>query len=311
MTKVHPDTDLGGDIDDLCALAMLLKWSDIKITGITTVTDDKGMRAGFTKYALKLAGRDEIPVKAGSDISSGRYRIKCGYQDNRYWPEPISSVENTLNEALSLLKKSIDENAIIVGIGPFTNFYFLEKKYPGILKKAKLFLMGGYIYPPREGYPKWKQNYDFNIQVDVESAKYVLENSKPTLTPLTVTIETFIRRAYLEKLKLSDDLSKLIAKQAEVFAVDEKNEEKYGKTCSNLPSDIINFLHDPLTVAIALGWNEGIEFKELPLSFSAKDTWLNEVIDQTSRKTYRVATKIDGEKFSKFWLEEVTRTFAY
>ncbi len=36
MEKVHLDTDLGGDTDDLCALAMLLKWPDIQITGITT-----------------------------------------------------------------------------------------------------------------------------------------------------------------------------------------------------------------------------------------------------------------------------------
>ena len=31
--KVHLDTDLGGDIDDLCALAMLLRWKDVEITG--------------------------------------------------------------------------------------------------------------------------------------------------------------------------------------------------------------------------------------------------------------------------------------
>ena len=36
MLKVHLDTDLGGDSDDLCALAMLLKWPNVQITGITT-----------------------------------------------------------------------------------------------------------------------------------------------------------------------------------------------------------------------------------------------------------------------------------
>ena len=220
MIKVHLDTDLGGDLDDLCALAMLLKWPDTEITGITTVTDDKGKRAGFTQYALKLVGRDDVVVKAGADVSLGCYRIKCGYQDERYWPKSTSKVENTIDEALELLKKSIDENAIIIGIGPYTNLYLLDKKYPGILQKAKLFLMGGYVYPPREGYPQWRQNYDFNIQVDVVSAKHVLENSQPTLVPLTVTIETFLRRAYLDRLKQSDDLNKLIAKQAEVFAID-------------------------------------------------------------------------------------------
>lgn len=304
MIKVHLDTDLGGDLDDLCALAMLLKWPDVEITGITTVTDNKGKRAGFIRYALNLADRNDIPVKAGADISLGCYRIKCGYQDERYWPKSIAGVKNTFDEALELLKISIENNAVIIGIGPLTNLYLLDKKYPGILKRAKLFLMGGYIYPPAKGYPKWKHNYDFNIQVDVTSAKHVLENSCPTLIPLTVSVETYLRRAYLGRLKQSDALNKLIAKQAEVFAVDNKNEEKYGQTCSKLPNDIINFQHDPLTTAIALGWKEEVEFKKIPLNFTIKDTWLNETIDP-NKSPLNVVTKIDGEKFSNYWLEKV------
>ena len=45
MIKVHVDTDLGGDIDDLCALAMLLRREDVEITGITTVAENGGKRA--------------------------------------------------------------------------------------------------------------------------------------------------------------------------------------------------------------------------------------------------------------------------
>lgn len=305
MTKVHLDTDLGGDFDDLCALALLLKWPDVDITGITIVTDDKGIRAGYTKYALDLAGRCDIPLKAGADVSLGRYRIKCGYQDTRYWPGSLPQVNNTLDETLKLLKKSIEQGSTIICIGPYTNLYLLDKKYPGILERANIVLMGGYIYPPSDGYPQWKQNYDFNIQVDVESSKHVLEHSSPTLVPLTVTIETYIRRGYIKRLKSSDPLNRLIAKQAEIFAVDEGYEEKFGKTCEKLPDDLINFQHDSLAVAVALGWSEGIEIKTLPLSFSVKDTWLNQTIDPKSHRTYSVVTKIDGDRFSKFWLKRV------
>ncbi|MCX6029078.1 MAG: hypothetical protein NT169_07215 [Chloroflexi bacterium] len=31
MLKLHLDTDLGGDIDDLCALALVLNWPDKEI----------------------------------------------------------------------------------------------------------------------------------------------------------------------------------------------------------------------------------------------------------------------------------------
>ena len=47
MVKIHFDTDIGGDMDDLRALAMLLKWPDLDITGITTVAEAYGRRAGY------------------------------------------------------------------------------------------------------------------------------------------------------------------------------------------------------------------------------------------------------------------------
>ena len=77
--------------------------------------------------------------------------------------------------------------------------------------------MGGYIYPPRPGFPGWGNEMDFNVQVDVLSAKHVLENSNPTLVPLSVTVETFLRRAYLDDLRRSGALGRLIARQAEAL----------------------------------------------------------------------------------------------
>ncbi|MCS7062266.1 MAG: nucleoside hydrolase, partial [Anaerolineae bacterium] len=73
MTKVHLDTDLGGDIDDLCALALLLRWPSVELTSITTVGDDKGRRAGYVREALRIAGRDDIPVAAGADMADDYY----------------------------------------------------------------------------------------------------------------------------------------------------------------------------------------------------------------------------------------------
>ena len=212
---------------------------------------------------------------------------------------------NPPEEAIALLKKSIEEGATIVGIGPFTNLRLLAKEFPGILKEANLFLMGGYVYPVRPGFPNWKNEFDFNVQVDIKSAKYVLEHSNPTLVPLSVTAETALRRAYLPKLRIAGALGQLLALQAEVFAADEKMETKYGSTCERLPSDIINFLHDPLACAIALGWDQGVEIAEVPLAFEEKDGWLHERIDSRGQST-RVVTKIDGPRFGEFWLHRIT-----
>jgi len=305
MKKVHLDTDLGGDIDDICALAMLLRWPDVELTGITVVGDTAGRRTGYTRYALKLEGRSDIPVAAGADTSQGFYRSKLGFpQEDRYWPEPVAPSPNPPEEAIQLLKKSIEQGSIIIGIGPFTNLYLLDIRYPGILKQAKLFLMGGYIYPVRPGFPDWNNEFDFNIQVDVKSAKHVLENSNPTLISISVTAETFLRRAYLEKLRIAGALGRLLVQQAEAFAIDERMETKYGETCEGLPSDTINFQHDSLACAIALGWNEGVEIKEIPLVIEEKDGWLHERIDD-SGKIFKVVTKIDGPRFSEFWVDRV------
>jgi inosine-uridine nucleoside N-ribohydrolase len=150
---------------------------------------------------------------------------------------------------------------------------------------------------------------DWNIQVDVKSAKHVLENSSPTLIPLTVTVETALRRAYLDDLRRPGGLGQLIARQAEAFAVDEEMESKFGETCDGLPKDIINFLHDPLACAIALGWDDGIEIGEIPLKLDLEDSWLHEKIDTTGKPT-KIVTKIDGSKFSKFWIKTISEHYS-
>lgn len=308
MHKVHLDTDLGGDIDDLCALAMLLRWDGVELTGVTTVAETNGRRAGYARYILGLEGKSYIHVAAGADVSGGFYRYpEFGYPDEpRYWPEPIVPSPNNPDDALGLLKQSIEQDAKIVAIGPFTNLYLLDLRYPGILRQANLFLMGGYVFPIRAGFPQWGNDMDWNIQVDVRSARYVMEHSNPTFIPLSVTVETALRRAYLDDLKNAGKLGQLIARQAEAFAVDEQNEARYGESCECLPDDIINFQHDALACAIALGWDDGVEMAKLPLLIEERDGWLVERIDPTG-KPVRVVTRINGPGFNEFWLGKVVK----
>jgi len=308
VLKLHLDTDLGGDIDDLCALAMVLNWPDVELLAVTTNQDDRGRRAGYARYALGLAGWEDIAVAAGADASLDCYRLYPGLPDEEvYWPEPIPPAPTSMNQALSLLERSIEQGAIVVAIGCYTNLALLEKRSPGILRSARLYLMGGYVFPPREGFPPWGNEMDWNVQNDVQSARLVIERSNPTLVPLSVTVETWLRRAYLATLRQSGPLAQLIARQAEAFAKDENYEAQYGKPCTGLPEDTINFQHDPLTCAIALGWNEGVEISEIPLKSEIKDGWLWQRVDD-SGKTTRVVTRVNGGKFSEFWLNTVARS---
>ncbi len=49
MKPIHLDTDIGGDTDDLCALAMLLGWPGVELVGVTTCSDSGGLQAGFAR----------------------------------------------------------------------------------------------------------------------------------------------------------------------------------------------------------------------------------------------------------------------
>ena len=304
--KIHLDTDLGGDIDDLCALAMLINWPGIELVGVTTVAEHQGKRAGYARYALGLAGRHSVPIAAGADVSLDCYRSTPGLPEEAYyWPEPVSAKANPLEQALDLLEKSIREGAIIAAVGPYTNLALLEKRSPGILSQAQLYLMGGYIFPPRTGFPAWDGGVDFNVQVDVESANLVFESSHPTLVPLSVTIETFLRRSYLPHLEQAGSLGRLIARQAEAFAKDLNYEVVFGQTCEGLPADTINFQHDPLACAIALGWDEGVVIQEVRVKSTIEDGWMQQKITPNGKPT-RVVSAVDGAAFSEFWLNMVT-----
>jgi len=74
-----------------------------------------------------------------------------------------------------------------------------------------------------------------------------------------------------------------------------------------VPDDIVNFQHDPLACAIAVGWNEGVEIEELPIVVEEEDGWLRERVDKSGRKM-KVVTKIDGPRFSEFWLSLIAKS---
>ena len=122
MPAIHIDTDIGGDIADLCALAMVLRWPEADLLAVTTVSDDAGRRTRYARYVLDQAGRSDIPVAAGADVALGRYTPTPGFPDETaYWPEPVPPDPTPRDEALTLLERSIERGAVIAAIGPYTN----------------------------------------------------------------------------------------------------------------------------------------------------------------------------------------------
>jgi purine nucleosidase len=303
MKRIHLDTDLGGDTDDLCALAMLLGWPGVELVGITTSADRQGLRAGLTEYALRLVGRSGIPVVAGAAGSLSGFRVPAGVSDvNRYWPEPIAPKLASPGAALDLLARSIAVGATVVAIGPYTNLALLEAARPGLLASVEVVLMGGYVTPMRPGLPNWGPNMDYNVQQDVLAARIVFEHCNPVLVQLPVTLEVTLCMAYLPRLRACGPLGNLLATQAELQGADSAM-PKLGREHAGLPDDLLNFQYDPLACAVAAGW-DGVRMEEMPLVASLQDGLLTFLIDPAG-KTTRVVTAVDSERFAQEWLNAV------
>ena len=62
--KVIFDTDIGDDVDDAYALALLVHQPGIDVLGVTTAFGQTPKRAEVAAKLLHVMGRDDIPVYA-------------------------------------------------------------------------------------------------------------------------------------------------------------------------------------------------------------------------------------------------------
>lgn len=303
MALVHLDTDVGGDTDDLCALAMLLNWPGAELAGITTSSDSGGLRAGCARYALRTAGREGVPVAAGADGSLGGYRMPPGFYDMAsYWPEPITPEPAAPGAALDLLASNAASGAAVAAVGPWTNLALLEAARPGLLASARVVVMGGYVRPPGRGLPRWGPDLDYNVQQDTVAARLVWERCSPILVPLDVCLEVTLRGEHLPRLREGGPLARLVALQSELHGADQ-DMPAMGRRFERLPDDLLNFQYDPLACAVACGW-DGAGIEELQLSARLEGGVLTFPESPGGRPT-RVVTSVDARRFEREWLSAV------
>jgi purine nucleosidase len=302
VTRIHLDTDLGSDTDDLCALAMLLGWPGVELTGVTTVSDPEGRRAGWTAYALSLAGRDDVLVTAGAAGSLAGFTIPLAFPD--YWPEPVPLRPASPGAAIEAIAAAAERGDAIVAIGPWTNLALVEASRPGLLSSTRLIVMGGHVPPPGKGYPPWSHEDDTNVRQDACAAKTVLDRCSPIVVPLSTCQRVTLRMAHLDALRAGGPLAQLLADQGEAHARDLRRAE-LGRAYPALPDDLLNFHYDPLACAVAAGW-EGVATTDLPVSTELVEGTLRMALRPGS-PTLRIVTDVDAIAFERAWLEAVLR----
>jgi purine nucleosidase len=177
------DTDIGSDIDDAFALAMVIQSRELDLKAVTTVSGDTEARARIAAKMLSEAKLGNIPVAAGAPNE------KPAFAQGR-WAEDFKSPALVPEKAVDLLKESIDRehgSMVVVAIGPLTNLAELLKLHPEEKKQIhEIVLMGGSIargYTPGSG-----PAAEYNIAADAAAAQIVFASGIPIrMAPLDVT----------------------------------------------------------------------------------------------------------------------------
>ena len=138
------DTDIGDDIDDTWALAMMLKCPELDVK---LVVGDKGKslyRAKLIARLLETAGRADIPVGVGIDPKGGTGRQAkwvAKYDLDKY---PGTVHKDGVGAMIDTIMKS-PEPITLIAVGPLPNIKVALKREPKIAKRARFVGMHGSV----------------------------------------------------------------------------------------------------------------------------------------------------------------------
>ena len=188
MRPVIFDTDIGTDVDDILALAVLAKSPELKLIGVTTVYGDTPLRARITKVTCDLMGCSDIAVLIGEKETLTRRQIAWAGHEGYGVPDldkaEVSATPGAVDYLLDAANRYPGELEVLA-TGPLTNIATAIKKDAASFSKIKqLYLMGGAY---------WMDRPEHNIKCDPEAAKIVFESGIPvTAIGLDLTLRLLL-----------------------------------------------------------------------------------------------------------------------
>ncbi len=243
-TRVILDTDIGTDVDDCLAIALLLSCPEIRLEGITCVYGDVALRARMVRRLLRLAGREnECPVVLGVEppLLGLRPVYWAGHEGVGLLEPGDEGLDADPGHAVDFLVETIMANPgeiHLLAIGPLTNVAMAIRREPRIVAALQhLTIMGGvHRDPNRLDLPV----AEHNIACDPEAAHIVLSSGAPmTLVPLDVTTVVEIDREMVAAIRAAGTpFHAAVAGQVEVYP----RFRDRGATA----------LHDPLAAAVII-----------------------------------------------------------
>jgi len=140
------DTDIGGDIDDTWALAMILKCPELDVKLVVSDTGDTIYRAKIIAKMLEVAGRTDVPVGIGKPFDVRKhYNQGAWVEDYDLASYPGVVHEDGIGALIDTIMSSPEPVALIC-IGPVPNIGEALRREPGLADRARFVGMHGSVY---------------------------------------------------------------------------------------------------------------------------------------------------------------------
>jgi len=186
--KVVVSTDIGDDIDDAFALALLLRSPELDVLGIASAWGDTALRAQLLQRLLRQAGRSEIPLAIGHKTTSTIPFSQVRWAAQGTLPRKAPDATDFI---LAQARRHPGQVTLLV-LGPLTDAArALQRDPQGFAQLRQVVLMGGSV---RAGYGKSRYRPpsapapEYNIVSDIGAAQRVFAAGVPiVMLPLDAT----------------------------------------------------------------------------------------------------------------------------
>jgi len=293
------DTDIGWDIDDTWALAMLLRCPELDIKLVSTCTGDTAYRAKIVAKLLQTAGRSEIPIAVGLPTPPNRpqepqLQWLKDYDLDQYpgpvFSDGIQAIVDTIMNA--------SEPITLISIGPLQNIAAALKLQPQIAQKSRFIGMQGSV---RKGYDDSdKIVAEYNVIKAIAECQTVFTAPWPvTITPLdTCGLIRLTGEQYQTIMTSSDPLLQALIENYRLWS------QAMGGDWPNMFPHQSTILFD--TVAVYLAFSEALlTMEDLPIRVT-DDGYTR--IDPQGKQIRCATSWKDLEKFHDFLVERLTAT---
>jgi len=318
MTRLLLDTDIGTDVDDALALALLIAEPDVDLVGVTTVHGHAPLRAAIARSLLEVSDKRHVPVVAGRSTPLRRSSVE-GFHWNEMWghegvgvlsdaerqvPDDDPAREDAARFILDAAEAAREPLAVLT-VGPVTNLALALQMEPGLAGVlGPVTIMGGIV---ERDMVAWPASFETNLNSDPLAAAIVLGSGLDiTLVPLEVTLQVYLDRADRDRLAadggpVSQKLVRLISEMRDPFG---GFAAKYGLDGSHF--DERTYLHDPLAVHAALG-GAHTTLRDASIAVEYEGQILRTIDHPERDANMRVCSAADGPAFVADYMDAVVR----